>query len=165
LGSASCRIRTTNRCSAAVIADPGVVDVATSWMRPVPDPLKQLLKAERKTEFDGVMAKVVNSPEGVTLRFRMRPYGFKSPFDFYKAVQGYQLRDVASKIRCPMLITAPANEGFFPGQSEELYSLLASPKELVSFTVSDGADLHCEPNGLGLRELRIFNWLDETLSR
>jgi hypothetical protein len=150
---------------AAAIADPGVVDVATPWLRSIPDPLKQLLKADRKSQFDGVMAKVVDSPEGATLRFRMRPYGFTSPFDAYKAVQDYQLRDVASKIRCPMLITAPANEGFFPGQSQELYSLLASPKELVTFTVSDGADLHCEPNGLGLRELRIFNWLDETLSR
>jgi len=23
--------------------------------------------------------------------------------------------------------------------------------------------LHCEPKGSGLRDLRVFNWLDETL--
>ncbi len=62
-----------------------------------------------------------------------------------------------------MLITEPANEEFWPGQSRELYDLLTSPKQLVPFTVSEGADLHCEPNGIGLRDLRIFNWLDEVM--
>ena len=28
---------------------------------------------------------------------------------------------------------------------------------------SEGADLHCEPKALGLRALRIFEWLDQTL--
>jgi hypothetical protein len=53
-----------------------------------------------------------------------------------------------------MLITEPVNEAFWPGQSRQLHDLLASPKKLVAFLESDGADLHCEPN---------FNWLDETL--
>jgi Prolyl oligopeptidase family len=150
---------------AAAIADPGVVDVATSWIEHLPESLKQMLKAGHKAQFDEIMTKAVDSAKGVTLRFRMRPYGFTSPFDVYKAVQDYQLREVASKIRCPMLIIAPVNEEFFPGQSQELFNLLASPKELVAFTVSDGADLHCEPKGLGLRDFRVFNWLDETLSR
>lgn len=55
------------------------------------------------------------------------------------------------------------NEAFWPGQSEELYGLLSSPKQLVRFTESEGADLHCEPKGVGLRELRVFDWLDETM--
>jgi hypothetical protein len=70
---------------------------------------------------------------------------------------------VAKNIRCPMLITEPANESFWPGQSRQLYDLLAYPKKLVHFSESDGADLHCEPNGIGIRDLRVFNWLDETL--
>jgi hypothetical protein len=148
---------------AAAIADPGVVDVSTSWMNNIPEPMKQLLKAGRKSEFDGFMAQAMKTPAGATLRFRMRPYGFASPYDTYKAVQEYQLRDVARQIHCPMLITEPANEEFWPGQSRELYDLLTSPKQLVPFTVSEGADLHCEPNGIGLRDLRIFNWLDEVM--
>jgi hypothetical protein len=93
----------------------------------------------------------------------MRPYGFTSPYDTYKAVQDYNLRDVAGQIRCPMLIAAPVNEGFWPGQSQQLYDLLNSPKKLVPFSESDGADLHCEPKRTGIRDLRVFNWLDETL--
>lgn len=33
---------------------------------------------------------------------------------------------------------------------------------LVEFSESSGADLHCEPKGTGLRDLRVFDWLDET---
>jgi hypothetical protein len=34
----------------------------------------------------------------------------------------------------------------------------------VQFSESDGADLHCEPKASGLRDLRLFDWLDETLA-
>jgi hypothetical protein len=30
--------------------------------------------------------------------------------------------------------------------------------------ILNGADLHCEPKGTELRDLRVFNWLDETLA-
>jgi hypothetical protein len=60
--------------------------------------------------------------------------------------------------------SAPANEAFWPGQSQKLYDQLTCPKTLVPFTVSDGVDLHCEPKGYGLRDLRILNWLDKTLT-
>jgi len=148
---------------AAGIADPGVVDVSTSWTAALPKPMIDLLKAGRETEFDGYLAKSLSEPAKMYLNFRMRPYGFTSYFDTFKAVLEYNLADIAKNIRCPMLITEPANESFWPGQSRELYELLASPKKIVHFSESDGADLHCEPNGIGVRDLRIFNWLDETL--
>ena len=50
-----------------------------------------------------------------------------------------------------------------PGQPRQLYDALTCPKELVSFTAAEGADSHCEPKALGLRDQRIFDWLDETL--
>jgi hypothetical protein len=120
----------------------------------------QLLKAGRKAEFDGDIAK---GPASADLKFRMRPFGFTSPYDTFKAVSEYNLNGVAGQIRCPMLITGPVNEGFWPGQSQQLYDLITSPKKLVTFSESDGADLHCEPKGLGVRDLRVLNWLDETL--
>jgi dienelactone hydrolase len=148
---------------AAGIADPGVVDVSTSWTAALPKPMLELLKAGRKAEFDGYFAKSLSESAKSYLNFRMRPYGFTSYYDTFKAVLDYSLADVAQNIRCPMLITAPANESFWPGQSRQLYGLLTSPKKLVHFSESDGADLHCEPQGLGIRDLRIFNWLDEIL--
>lgn len=97
------------------------------------------------------------------LAFRMRPFGLDSYYDVYKAVQAYNLTDVAHRITCPMLITSPENESFWPGQAERLHDLLSSPKTLVRFTAEEGADLHCEPKAVGLRDLRIFDWLDEAL--
>jgi cephalosporin-C deacetylase-like acetyl esterase len=38
---------------AAAIADPGVVDVSTSWTASLPKPMIELLKAGRKEQFDG----------------------------------------------------------------------------------------------------------------
>jgi hypothetical protein len=93
----------------------------------------------------------------------MRPYGTDSPYEAYKMVRQYKLDGVADKIRCPMLVTDPDNEQFWPGQSRRLYKALTCPKQLVSFTAAEGADSHCEPKALGLRNQRIFDWLGETL--
>jgi hypothetical protein len=149
---------------AAAIADPGVVDVSTSWTATLPPPMLQLLKAGRKDEFDRYMSKTLDPATKNSLIFRMRPYGVASYYDAFKATMDYNLTDVIGKIECPMLITEPANEAFWPGQSRELYDLLKCPKTLVLFSPSEGADLHCEPTAYGLRDLRVFNWLDKTLS-
>jgi hypothetical protein len=149
---------------AAAIADPGVIDVSSSWTAALPPPLIQLLKAGRKTEFDGFMEKALDPAMKRSMAFRMRPYGTTSYYEAFKATMDYNLTDVIGKIQCPMLVTEPANEAFWPGQSRRLHDLLTSPKTLVPFTASDGADLHCEPKGYGLRDLRVFNWLDKTLA-
>lgn len=149
---------------AAAIADPGVVDVSTSWLGQFPPEALALLKSGPKAEFDAMMGRELPPSFKTGLDFRMRPYGMASYFDLFNAVQQYQLRDVAGQITCPMLITDPENEAFWPSQSQELYDLLMSPRTLIRFGAAEGADLHCEPKALGLRDLRIFDWLDETLA-
>lgn len=147
----------------AAIADPGVFDVSTSWTATLPPPMLQLLKAGHKEAFDGYLAKSLDPVSKAALGFRMRPYGFGSYYDAFKATMAYNLVDVVGKIQCPMLITEPEDEAFWPGQSRRLYDALTSPKTLVPFSKADGADLHCEPKGYGLRDLRVFNWLDAVL--
>ncbi len=147
----------------AAIADPGVIDVSTSWTASLPPPMIELLKAGRKEEFDGYMTKMLDPATKTSLVFRMRPYGTTSYYDAFKAAMDYNLTDVVGRIECPMLITEPVNEAFWPGQSRRLYDLLTCPKTLVPFSASDGADLHCEPKACGLRDLRVLNWLDKTL--
>jgi hypothetical protein len=150
---------------AAAIADPGVVDVATSWLEHLPPPLVELLDAGEKEQFDGYMRDGMKlEPKlAAVFRFRARPYGLTSPYDVYKAVRQYNLDGIAQEIRCPMLITDPEGEGFWPGQSQLLYDALTCPKTLMPFLAAEGGDLHCEPKAPGLRARRIFDWLDETL--
>ena len=152
---------------AAAVADPGVWDVSTSWLAGFPPPLLQLLASGNKTAFDQALQQGLASDPAAaaTLAFRSRPFGFSSPFDTYTAVKQYALTDaLAAQISCPMLITNPEGEQFWPGQSAQLYQALPGPKVLVPFTRAEGADLHCEPKAPGLRAQRIFDWLDATLA-
>lgn len=149
---------------AAAIADPGVIDVSTSWLRPLPPEALALLASGPKAEFDAMMTEALPPQFRSALAFRMRPFGMTSYFDVFNAVQQYRIGDLAGRITCPMLITDPDNEAFWPGQAQQLYDALTAPKTLVRFTVEEGADLHCEPKAPGLRDLRVFDWLDETLA-
>lgn len=149
---------------AAAVADPGVVDVSASWTASLPTELVDLLESGEKAAFDDAMADNMPPALKAGLEFRMRPYGLISYYDVFTAVMQYNLSDVAGQITCPMLITEPDGESFWPGQSQRLYDLLDGPKTLVRFTKEEGADLHCEPKAAGLRDLRIFDWLDETLA-
>jgi hypothetical protein len=99
-----------------------------------------------------------------TVQFRARPFGLETLFDVYRALEEYNLEGVAERIRCPILITDPEQEQFWPGQPEKLHEAVGSRnKRLVRFTAAEGAESHCEPKALALRDERIFDWLDETL--
>jgi hypothetical protein len=96
------------------------------------------------------------------LQWRMRPYGVSSPFDFFTAARAYALTDEQlAAIRCPVLVTDPEHEQFWPGQSAQLATKLTCPVTLLRFTAEEGADAHCEPTAVALRGERVFDWLDE----
>jgi hypothetical protein len=149
---------------AAAIADPGVVDVSAAMTRQVPHFLVKMMEAGEKEKFDKDMALALrfSAPTRSMMAFRMRPYGTTSPYEFFTAARGYALADeVIGQITCPVLVTDPDHEQFWPGQSRELYDKLPAGKALIRFTEEEGADSHCEPAGNGLRGERIFDWLDQ----
>lgn len=151
---------------AAGVADPGVWDVSEPWLRNVPEFARKILDAGNKDQFDRMvqMGMSANPRSRMMLRFRMRPYGLTSFFDVFRAVGEYNLKETAAAIRCPMLITDPDGEQFFPGQARKLYDALHCPKTMVRFTREQGADQHCEVAAPGYRDYCIYNWLDETLA-
>ncbi len=150
---------------AAGVADPGIWDVSEPWLSHVPKMVRDMLDTGKKAPFDHVMggAAAANPRTAMMLRFRMRPYGMASYYDVFRAVREYNLAEVAARIRCPMLITDPESEQFFPGQAQKLHDALRCPKQLVRFTREQGADQHCEVAAPGLRDYTIYNWLAETL--
>lgn len=153
---------------AAAIADPGVWDVSTSWFAHLPPPMVELLDAGEKEVFDGYIWEGAPPRQAGMLRFRMHPFGSDSAYEVFKAVREYSLDGVAGRITCPILITDPDNEQFWPEQSGRLYESVSTPddqKDLVQFTAAEGADSHCEPRALGVRDQRIFDWLDRILAR
>ncbi len=151
---------------AAAVVDPGVVDVSTSWVKHLPKEMVTMLdEGDRKT-FDEWMQFGQSTPqEPQEFAWRAKPYGITDPFDLFVAVGAYKLDpDVIGKITTPLLVTDPEGEQFWPGQSKRLYDALSGTKQMVSFTVEEGADRHCEPMARSLLEQKVFDWLDENLS-
>ena len=152
---------------AAIVADPGVTRVWSSWFDNFPEEVLDLFHAGDKAAFDAAMAEgMADAP--ARLRFdlakRREPYRIASFFDIVTEVRTYDLTGVAGRIRCPTLVLDPENEAFWPGQSRELFAALACPKTLMPFTAAEGADGHCEPMAPTLRNARVFDWLEATLA-
>lgn len=161
---------------AAAVADPGVFDVGTSWRANFPpefdEVLQQLYAAsgdELAELIEGIDAAIqgeaASSPDlAFTIKFRTYPYGTGSVAEMLRLLRDYTLEGVLDGVTCPVLITDPEGEAFWPGQSDQVYEALPNDiGTLARFTAAEGADLHCEPKALGRRSQVIFDWLDEVL--
>jgi hypothetical protein len=109
---------------AAAVADPGVVDVSTSWLEPLPTSMRRQLKEGKQEQFDRNMRigeKLFRSATAL-LTFRGEPYGLHddSRFRLYE----YRLGDELSRVDTPLLITDPEGEQFWPGQAQQLFDRL-----------------------------------------
>lgn len=157
---------------AAAVIDPGVVDVSASWTEKLSGAMRKDLEHEDEKgqkHFDRNIGYAEKFMSGMraTLDFRAEPYGLESGsrYELYEEILKYKLGDEVAQIRTPVLITDPEDEQFWPGQSQELFERLpaALDKTLVRFTAAEGAHRHCEPLAGGLRDQRVFGWLEERL--
>ncbi|GAC66979.1 alpha/beta hydrolase family protein [Gordonia soli] len=152
---------------AAAVADPGVVDVSSSWLEHLPKSLRAELEAGEQEKFDRNMAIGMKMSKDTKQQWdwRSRPYGTSGFYETYKAVEQYRITpEIAALIGTPILITSPEQEQFWPGQADKLASLSGDKTEVVEFTAAEGASWHCQPMGRGLTEQRMFDWLDEMLA-
>ena len=159
---------------AAVIADPGVHDVSTSWTRNLPAEMLDALYGASGDELEGIkqaidqevdQARAQDPTVNFTLGFRMYPFGTDSLSEVLLGLRDYNLTGIADQIQCPILITDPEGEDFWPNQSVELAGMIGENATLAPFSADEGADLHCEPKAAGRRNQVIFDWLDDTLGR
>lgn len=152
---------------AAAVANPGVVEVGASWAaRMPPGTMEGLLNApeEQRTQIaadinqgvDAAMAQ--NLDFRFTVKMRMAPYGIDNFAGLLVKLADYRLTDTEmGQITTPLLIADPEGEQFWPGQSQQVYDGVAGPKELLTFTAAEGADLHCQPKANGLASQRFFD--------
>jgi hypothetical protein len=145
----------------AAVADPGAIDVSEGWTRNLPPQLLDLLNSGQKDAFNKVMAaRTSDNPDGArTLAFRGKPYGATDPYDLFKKVEKYQVRDVVSQITTPMLILSPQDEQLYPGQARQVYDIIPGEKEIIEFTREQGANFHCQPLGRHLTATLMLDWL------
>jgi hypothetical protein len=144
----------------AAVADPGVFDVCASWFAHLPPEMIALLDSGDSETFNGIMAQIDEDPDAARIfAFRARPYGIDDPFDLFREVRKYTLAGVVGRIRTPLLLTDPADEQFWPGQSRQLFDALSGEKEILEFTEQDGANWHCQPMGRHLTNTQMLDWL------
>jgi hypothetical protein len=145
----------------AAAADPGVVDVATSWLDHMSKGMVTMLDEGKREQFNRDMRLAEKLPSvGRTLRFRSRPYGQQDEFDTFTEVRRYDLTSVAGQVRTPLWISDPEDEQFWPGQPARLASLVPT-SHLQHFTAAEGASLHCQPLARRLTHERMFDWFAE----
>lgn len=149
----------------AAVADPGVVDVSTTWSRPLTGGMRQTLADGGRERFNRDMGLATKIPAlRRTLTFRGRPYRHADWFDLYQEVSRYRITpDIAASITTPLLVTSPEQEQFWPGQAEQLAGLLGSRASLIPFTAAEGAAGHCQPMARVLTENRMFDWLQDRI--
>jgi len=146
----------------AAVADPGVVDVSTSWTHPLGGSMRKLLDRGDREAFnrDMRMAEVLPGLRR-TLNYRRRPYAARDDmFGLFREVRTYALdEETIGQITTPVMVTNPEDEQFWPGQPEQLAKLLGGHGELVDFTAAEGANFHCQPLARQLTDERMFSWL------
>ncbi|MCC5951358.1 MAG: hypothetical protein JJU45_04615 [Acidimicrobiia bacterium] len=153
---------------AAIVADPGVVDVGASWLAHLPQEMIDLLDdPASQGGFDMAMELGMQADPDAryVLTVRARPFCLDSFWELYRSLRDYRLdAETIGQIRCPTLVTSPEHEQFWPGQSQTLFEALTTDeRHLLEFTEAEGASWHCEPVALGLRNQRILDWLDEVV--
>jgi dienelactone hydrolase len=153
---------------AAAVADPGVVDVSTSWTSHLPGFLLRHLDDGRDDVFDQEMALGMKTSKSTRRlwTFRARPYGTTGYAETMHAVREYQISaEQAAAITTPLLVTDPEHEQFWPGQSRRLADMATGTHVTVEpFSAADGADQHCEPLARRAVDERVFDWLESRLA-
>lgn len=95
----------------------------------------------------------------------MFTFGSPSPGAWFLAALDYTLDGVAQQIRCPTLVIDTEAEQAFKGQAKALFDALTCDKTFLLFTAEEGAEDHCQVGSPLLSAQRMFDWLEETLSR
>ena len=149
----------------ALVADPGVVRVASSWEMHMPPELVAMLDdPANQADFDALMAADPDPERKAMLAWRCAPYGTASVFQSLVEARKMTLDDeTIARIQCPTAILDPDHEQFWPGQPQQLLEKLTCDKRLIRFIESEGSDWHCEPAAQSLRDERVFDFLEDVL--
>ena len=86
-------------------------------------------------------------------------------FELSRAIEAFDLGDLAAKVTSPTLVVDYELEAFFPGQAQTLYDRLRTrTKDRVRFTTVEGAQYHDAPIGSQWHGEVVMDWLDEQVS-
>ena len=152
----------------ACIVNGGVYDFYDNVVRKIPENIEEILTNKKASEeFNKDIYKAMKTDITVGWFFGngMWVFGAKGPSELIQMLKPYNMKNVADKITCHMLVVESEKDQDMPGQAKQLYDALECPKDFMLFTVEEGAEEHCQVGATMISNERILNWLDETLKK
>lgn len=147
---------------AAFVADPGLVDLGRMARRQLPRELELLLEMGHDEEFDARIAAVgEDNPAFVfALRSRMAAHGLESPMAYFQELDRWVV-DAPEAIQGAAIVVE--SEGDTRAQSRDLFDALTCARDLIKFSLAEGAGGHCAMGTPLLFNARAFDRLREVL--
>jgi hypothetical protein len=158
---------------AAVVSDPGSVSDFDAFPAALRDVAAGTDKQAVNDAWNQVIVPGSNTTETFDLKKRLEIYtpgaleevrAGKVPGDWYaisRAIQAYDFGDLGRDVKTPTLVVNYELEQFYPGQAQDLFDRLPGKKDLVTFTVVEGAQYHDAPMGAQWHGEVVMDWLDE----
>lgn len=151
---------------AALICDPGQMDIAGSLNKMLPPNLMMLLKEGKADELNACFYQLFseNPMKEFYFKSRMYTHGLATPFDYLQALSAYTFVDRVQEITCPTLVCDNPSDRI-SNRGNTLYEALSCEKTYVMFDAKLGAGMHCEADANGQFQQVIFDWLDERFTQ
>ncbi len=160
---------------AAVVADPGVIDIWLAW----PASIRSLFghgatSAQVNHIWRTEVAPHLTAVDRFTLAKRSELFGrrylhaaragrvFGDLWDLGMILMSLNVIKVAGRVTSPTLVTQYQGDAFVPGQGRKVYDLLRCPRRFHEFTSVHGAEYHDAPMAPQTRNQVVFDWLAET---
>jgi hypothetical protein len=141
---------------AALIADPGVVDVSTSRKDHIPTEMVALLEGEDETGFTAAI-ELASSEMSPAMQqqfaWRAKPYRDQpSVYATFKTAEQYRLGDLVNNIKAPSMITDPEGEQCRSSVIRILHPKMG-PVTLADATGDDRCTINATDNARSSRRL------------
>jgi esterase/lipase len=146
----------------ACIVNGGIYSVADSVYNNLPASVVVLVKTDPK-KFNEIMYEQMKKSVTTQWFFNNAMWAFNAPTPaaVMMKLNQYTMKDVASKIKSPILIIDSEADIFYKGQPQQLYNLVTAPKTLMKFTSQQAAQAHCQMGAIAISNAYILNWLSK----
>ncbi|MEU6665994.1 alpha/beta fold hydrolase [Streptomyces sp. NPDC046727] len=160
---------------AAVVADPGAVDNWLAWPRiwrdladnPDQEAVNRHWGEDVVPELGQAAPLLAKRAEIFGRQFLHDARAGHAPHDFWtlaRTIQRFRCDDVAHLVTCPALVIGYQDENLIPGQHQQFFDLLDTPKQHIVLTADQGAGDHCAPMAPQQRNQIVLDWLERTLA-
>ncbi|MEV4623690.1 alpha/beta hydrolase [Asanoa sp. NPDC049573] len=151
---------------AACIADGGEYDLFDAVLQRMPAPVARGF-AEGRSSSTAIVRATLGRLEkrptaGWSLRRGQLVHGAADSVTYIDMLRDYTMKGRAQRISCPTLICHAEGDPL-GAQAPQLYDALTTRKELITFSIAEGAGDHCEAGARTLFHARALGWLDSIL--